>query len=1081
MEPKNISSQQRELLKNLEANKENFSYEWDEIRGVLSFIRADALVSAQKALTNHENNQQTFQTFMKLYAPLFGAADVTNGLKNIISKVDNIGWHHYQFQSYYGSNKEKREVEFYGSKIAAHFKPDGTLIEIQSSCYRDIKISNTVKVTVTQLREKLLKSISEMKEFKKLEELIKGQKEKLFPIMQEPRIVIYPWKGEMLNAWATHGYAPFTFDTELIQKEKTTKPVIAFGQMFFDAQTGEMFLFAPTRKGAEIPRVGSGLGCTPLGGPYVNRSLNIVQVDATATYLLKNKTKARDIITYDANADSSVVYPNIPQKIVSNLVPVSSDTDGDDNWNRVAANTTDVERTASQQPEVDEHYSVSELYDWYSAIGGRVGWDDNDFSAPLVPNQTLNVVAHTFDAGAGTSRSVNAFFDKQLVSGSWVSHLAFFDGDPTGTTFPGFADDYLAGSDAIVGHEYQHAVTDFSFKDGMGNPGLTYSDWFAAIHEGTSDVFGGLFSADWWMGASISPTGQIFRNLAFPRDTTALDSSKFDHWDDRNNITGTSARYFRGDILAHCAYLMAQGGVHQRTSRTPILIPVRGLGRETVASKDVYKAARIWYRGLSLYLSNIGTMTGIPANDENIFRTFRNAVVSASIDLYGFNSIEHKTTILAWYAVGLHPTGTDYGADVTFLTWGADWWMSRPYIGVPSPDWSSVDLFINNGGTSEWNAKVNVLDMGIPTQYENSVYCRVRNIGTQTSSNVQVQFEYAKITTSGVTWYPMTDKDGNIQVLNLGNLTAGTSNFSDSDQNMPPITARIKWWLPPIEAGETVDHYCIKATVFSISDGNPVNNQVQSNIAYVPYVPGEGFRMGFVATNPFLETIPLDLKLTNTLPKGWGVHIVEPINGLLLKSGESKRTHIVIDMPKKLEANLEAPFDGKIKGQLINSDNAHFIGILFNANLDGSDFTAQISLNTTDNKHISGRFTGSLNSTLGKFNGKLETIEGANKTIAIEGCLRPTRVVNIAQYFKHEAIGGLTMQVQVPLPQGSCFEELPPTDVYVAKTSTGMTGDKKCIESAEEIIKCLNIVKQDICSVKLKSILIELKVKDKDC
>ena len=104
-----------------------------------------------------------------------------------------------------------------------------------------------------------------------------------------------------------------------------------------------------------------------------------------------------------------------------------------------------------------------------------------------------------------------------------MSHLAFFDGDPTGSTDPSIVFDYLAGSRAIVGHEYQHAITDFSFVDGSGNPGLIYSDWLAAVHEGMSDVFGGLFSTEWWVGKNISPTGQIFRNLAFPRDTAAAD------------------------------------------------------------------------------------------------------------------------------------------------------------------------------------------------------------------------------------------------------------------------------------------------------------------------------------------------------------------------------------------------------------------------------------------------------------------------------------------------------------------------------------------------------------------------------
>ena len=205
-------------------------------------------------------------------------------------------------------------------------------------------------------------------------------------------------------------------------------------------------------------------------------------------------------------------------------------------------------------------------------------------------------------------------------------------------------------------------------------------------------------------------------------------------------------RYERGTILAHCAYLIGQGGVHQRASRSPSLIPVYNLGRQTVNGKNVLKAARIWYRAIEHYFTTHGTTTGIPANDENVFRTLRSSCVSSATDLYGRNSIEHKTTLLAFYAVGLHPTTEVYGADVTFLRWGADWRMSRPYIGISSPDWSSMDLFINNGsGLSEWNAIINVLDSaGIPTQFENKVYCRVRNVGDQPAHDVRVEFFYAK-------------------------------------------------------------------------------------------------------------------------------------------------------------------------------------------------------------------------------------------------------------------------------------------------------------------------------------------------
>jgi Zn-dependent metalloprotease len=1083
MDPKNITSQQLTLLNRLQSSTENCMYEWNEVRGTLSFCRADKLSSPSAGAISEPNNrnEQTLAGFLDKYNLLFGPETLIKQSRILVQKTDNIGWHHSQYQQYHtqGTAKARISAEVYGSKLAAHFNTAGELIEVQSSCYRELKIENKVTVGTAELQKQLLSSMSDMEGFGRMREEMRKRKEERFPLMQEPRTVVYPWKSTFIYALATYGFAPYTFPTEGDEK-KETKPVIAFGQMFFNAETAELFLFAPTRKGAENPTTGSGLGCIPLGGPYHNRNLDVVRVDATSTYLLKNKTKAREIITFDANADNSVVYPNIPQKLFDGAVPVSTDNDGDDNWNRVATNTTDAARTASQQPEVDEHFTVAGLYDWYNSIGGRVGWDDNDFSAPLVPNQTLNIVAHTYDVQVGTSRSVNAFFDKELVSGLWISHLAFFDGDPTGATDPTFVFDYLAGSGAIVGHEYQHGVTDFSFKDGAGNPGLTYSDWFAAIHEGTSDVFGGLFSGNWWMGNDCSPTGQIFRNLAFPRDTAPLDPSKFDHWDDRNNITGSSARYFRGDILAHCAYLMSQGGVHQRSARNPVLIPVRGMGRETVGGTDVYKAARIWYRGLANYLSNIGAMTGIPGNDENIFRSFRNATVSAAIDLYGANSLEHKTTVLAWYAVGLQPVVTDYGADVTFLTWGADWWMSRPYIGISSPDWSAVDLFINNGGISEWNAKVNVYSSGSPTQFENMVYCRVRNVGTAQANNVQVQFDYAKCTTGGATWYPMTDKDGNIQVLNAGNLAAGASNFADSAQNSPPATALVKWWIPPIETGETVDHYCIRARVFSVNDTNTYNNEVQSNVAYVAYVPGS-FHMGFFANNPLQRAIPLELKLTDTLPKGWDVHLLEQVNNSILKPGESIRVHTIIKMPANAGGRIEAPFDGKVTGHFIGKMSTGYTGNLFNASLSGYKFTAQMAVMIQDGSNVIGRFEGTLDLATARFKGtltgNLQTDRVLPVTLDAEGCLRPTRVVNIGQYYKGQPLGGITIQVQVPLPDGSCFEKLPPTDVYVIREKD-KEQEKSGVENAIELVKFLNVGKQDVCAVKLKSILVEIRFKD---
>lgn len=1080
---------QQALLADLQRAQTDFSYDWDPVRGGLAFARAHDLTAAAPQATGPVDEDTArssrLSAFLSRYGELFGVPAGTSGLAPLRSRRDGIGFTHLQFQQQYDdgrAGRARRLVEVYGSKLVAHFAPDGRMVEVQSSCYADVKPVNEVKVKPETLADAALKSIQRLEGFRELAARMKEQEETLFPLMQAPRLVVYPWHERMLFTWATHGYSRLPKEEQ--PHPEQARDIIAFGQMFFDAESGDLFLFAPMRKDADNPTTGSGLGTLPLGGPFASRALQIVRQDMTSTYRLRDTTRARPIVTFDANANSAWVYPSIPSLIDAGTIPVSEDTDGDFNWNRTAANTTDAERTASQQPEVDEHATIGDIFDWYAAIGGRAGWDDNGYSAPLVPNQTLNVVAHTYDGGAGTSRSINAFFDAGLANGHWVAHLAFFDGDPTHATNPY---DYLAGSKSICAHEYQHAVTDFSFVDGAGNPGLTYSDWLAAVHEGLSDVFGGLYTGDWWMARDISSTGLIFRNLAFPRDTACFDGNKCDHWDDRNNVAGSAGRYFRGDILAHAAYLMAQGGVHQRASRTPALIPVRGLGNEVVNGRSVYKAARIYYRAVAEYVSNIGAATGIPANDENVFRTIRNGCVSAAIDLYGINSIEHKTTVLAWYAVGLHPPATNYGADCTFLTWGVDWWMSRPYIGIASPDWSSPDLFINNGGVSEWNAQVNVLDgSGNPTQFENDVYFRVRNVGTAPANNVQVQFEYTKIAAGGATWLPMTDKDGNIQSLNIGTLAQGQSNFSDADQNNPPATARVKWWIPPLEAGETVNHFCMRARVFSISDVNPHNSEVQSNVAYAEFTPGMMARVGFLVGNDRREAVPLELRVDHSLPREWRLRFIEPIHGVMLKPGETRRLHVVVEPPAQAGTVLEAPFEGRLRGMLGGDAAGRATGMLTEARVVGNQLNAVVALTSSaDGAHVTGRFAGTVDVVSGHVDGWIDGSVQSRELggsrlgrVHFSGCLRPDRRVDIGQLVHGQAAAGVSVQVQVPLPKGSCFEELPPTGTRVPVPT--VTTDS-CLVDAADLVKCLKLDSRRVCAVDVRSVVLEVRFKREEC
>jgi Zn-dependent metalloprotease len=1033
----NLTSEQERLLGDLRSASPDLAFEWDDARGVASFARG--ALSGGRALAS-EHPEAELGRFLGRFGLLFGAPAFPRGFRRSRERTDNLGFTHLVYQQLAaptageGGPPGQDPVEVYGSHLAGHVQPGVGLIEVQSSCWRETKVDNELRVSLDELRAILARRAERVPGYAELERRARRQDDGRFPILQTPRLVLYPWKGALRLSWATYAYGGV--ELERPEGHPTGAEELVQGQAFVDAQTGEILIFANLGKSAETPDTGAGLAVTPIGGGFAPRTLNVVRVDGGSTYRLRDTTHARELVTYDSeNSDAFNTDAERRDGLNAGTLPVSQDTDGNKNWDRTPASTTVAERTASQQPEVDLHFHIRDIYEWYDALaGGRAGWDDNQYANPPVPPQPIRTIAHAKD-GPNPS-SINAGERLYLVGGQWLAWLQFFDGDRV--TY-----DYLAGSRFIVAHEYQHAITDFNVEDGAGNPGLTYDDWLAAVHEGISDVFGALYSEEWEPATNISPIGQIFRNIAYPRDdgpppaTAAWDAAKRDHFADRNLTTGKAARYQRGTILAHCAYLLGAGGVHQRAGRAPELIPVASLGRQTTGGRDVLRAARIWYRAYAYYFSTHGALSGIPANDENAFRTLRNGCVSAAADLYGVDSPEHRGTLLAFYAVGLHPAGTTYGPDPTFLRWGIDWQRSAPYIGLASPSWSSVDLFVNNGGASEWNALINVLDGGTPTDFENTVYCRVRNVGDQLASNVQIQFFYAKAGTAITTWLPVTDKNGTIQTLTVAALGAGQATFADSAQQSPPASAGVKWYIPPLASGETVSHFCLRAILSAPGDVNPHNNAVQSNISYAAYAPGGSLTMRFVAANPGRSALDLDLRVGAALPRGWRVALTEAAEGVPLRPGEERGFGVRIDMARGADQRLEAPFDGAVTGHVYGGLAGPFEGTLTGVRLDGDRLEGRLSGRLGEAGVFSGGLVGTLDVLTAEVKGRMMGVFqcGRGKAESVcagfEGCLRPLRRVDVAQYADGRAIGGMTIQVQVPAPGGRCARPLPPTDTAV--------------------------------------------------
>lgn len=1024
---RNVTPNQKRLLDQLRRVDPEMQITWDDARGVAARLRGNL---ARPSGSGAEPDD-TLRRFVSEYGELFGPADLMRSLRKLRSRGDDLGWTHIAyFQTYSTAAMRERQeapLEVYSAKFAAHFLPDGSLKQVNSGCWRDLRVDRESRITLEELRERLRKQIEDVPGFAELRDRLEGQ-EAYFPMTDPPRLVIFYWKGIFRPTWTSYGYAEGDIPTT--EDGTTSIRRLTFGQLFVDATTGELLLFAPTIQNAETADTGSGLAVTPIGGPYTTRRLNIVRIDDSSTYRLKDTTHDRDIVTYDVACDTAYNMDyEIEPAIKNSTLPVSEDTDGDKTWNRLPSRT--VNRTDGQQPEVDAHYFAQQQYEWYYALAGRKGWDDDNYPNPPVPPQTINVLAHcrqTDDGlgNPGSCNAVNAYCWQKKSGGVWTFWLAFMDSDGSTT-------EYRAGAHFTVAHEYQHAVTHFSFIDGNNDPGLDSTGWLGAVHEGLSDTFAALSTGQWLKSIDISLASppQADRNLSYPRAF----GDYLDHFDDRN---GTTNKYARGTILAHCAYLMGQGGVHQRSSRTPELIPVYSMGRETRNGKDFLKASRIWYRALTYYFSDFGegNSTGDPSNDESAFRALRNACVDAAEDIYGEDSNEYRTTILAFYAVGLQPVGQVYGPDVTFLRGHVHWSLSEPYLGLPTThrSYSSLDLFINNGGISEWNAQID---------FENTMYCRVRNVGDREARDIRVRFEYSKFITDIGTrdWQPVEDQDGNVQVLNVGNLAAGQSNFPDSDQDSPPASASVKWYVPPIEEGEEVTHWCVKAIVECSNDVNPFNNEVVSNIFYTPYKDSLKIPFYVGNFNKQQSLVPLKLDIQSTFPKGWKARIVEPIEGVMLRPGEERLLHLQIETRPDADKRLEPPFDGNVWGQMSGALSGNFTGTLRETVGDSRHLQGTLAARLEDVGIIVGRFEGRLDVLTGELRGNLTgTFQSVGRpgneimSVGIIAGLRPTRGVDIAQFINNSPVGGVSIQVQVPMPSGSWEIELPPTDPFFSST-----------------------------------------------
>jgi len=129
------SDLQLTLLDKLRDADPALEVDWDDARGVARRVRGnlpastDSLDAAPGAL----------RRFLADFGVLFGPDDPGRTLRAGRLREDDLGWRHVMLQQIVpGGEGLPRGTEYVtvnGGALAAHFAPDGTLTEVQSSCW----------------------------------------------------------------------------------------------------------------------------------------------------------------------------------------------------------------------------------------------------------------------------------------------------------------------------------------------------------------------------------------------------------------------------------------------------------------------------------------------------------------------------------------------------------------------------------------------------------------------------------------------------------------------------------------------------------------------------------------------------------------------------------------------------------------------------------------------------------------------------------------------------------------------------------------------------------------------------------
>lgn len=432
-------------------------------------------------------------------------------------------------------------------------------------------------------------------------------------LTEEPRVELYIYRGEIRDHLAYRVEMP-----RLDGTEETAIPVI-----FIDAHTGD--------KVFEYNNLQTGSGSSLYSG-----TVTIDTSSAGSTFYMEDLT--RRMGTFNMNNTGST-------------------TTGTGGTQSRYTGTDDVWSATNERAGVDAHYGARWTYDYYKNIHGRNGINGSNGPGTTAggANSAISLVSSRVHFGSNYN---NAFWYQNRMS----------YGDGNGSSFSP-----LVTLD-IAGHEMTHGVTEYTAN-------LTYANESGALNESMSDVFGamvesysrgGVINADTWKigeqcytpanGTSDALRYMDNPHLAGNGGYTGDDDP--DHYSERYTGSADSGGvHINSGIGNKAFYLAVAGGTHH-------------LSGVTVTGMAANDAARIWYRGLTVYMTS-GTN----------FSAARTATLNAATDLFGSASAQYNSTASAWCAVGVGscPGGGTPTPTPTPPTGGSELFVNGGFEGSASP------------------------------------------------------------------------------------------------------------------------------------------------------------------------------------------------------------------------------------------------------------------------------------------------------------------------------------------------------------------------------------------------------------